>query len=231
MVRQMQDPEGSSFSLRSRESRGVSLFSYLSDASPAFERGSQMHINKQSSLHLATDDDLTKSLPEEGGDDDDDDDWRNGDPDTGPPSPDDRRDSILLFQRYSTPDILRQNGGNSREEAEAEAEVSPGLEPDTESGLNVTQDTDGELVSQAERSQQSPERLEEPPEEVEEHERDPKRPEASPAQRRAVAQRVSTLLAALSAALEEEGCAEAQLKDLERHCQRFHSLLKVSAYL
>ncbi|XP_076125056.1 RIPOR family member 3 isoform X1 [Alosa pseudoharengus] len=225
MVRQMQDQEGGSFSLGSRESRGVSLLSYLSDTSPAFERGSQTHISKQSSLHLNTDDEIAKSLPEEGGDDNDDDDddvsvWRNDDPDTGTPSPDDtdRRDSILLFQRSSTPDILRQNGGGG------EVEVTRPLEPaDAESSLNTSHDTDAEVGSQVE--QQVSAGLKEPEEDPEE-EQAPTQPEVSPAQRIAVAQRVGTLLTALSAALEEEGCTETQLRDLGKQSRHFHNILK-----
>lgn len=230
MVRQMRDQEGGgggrggggvggggSFSLCSRESRGVSLLSYLSEASGAFERGSQTPLSKHSSLHTPTDDELSKSLPEEGGDGDDDSVWQN-DPDTSPPSPEEtRRDSLLLFQRYSTPDILRQNGG-----------VSPGLETDMESSLNTSQDTDTEVGSQADR-QRVPVAPEEPPE-PEQEARDPKPPEPSPAQRRAAAQRISTLLGALEAALEEEkGCTETQLADLEKQVQHFNTVLKVSA--
>ncbi|XP_031423809.1 RIPOR family member 3 isoform X2 [Clupea harengus] len=203
MVRQMQDQEGGSFSLGSRESRGASLLSYLSDTSPAYERGSQTHISKRSSLHIPTDDELNKSLPEEGGDDD----WQN-DPDTSPPSPDEtRRDSLLLFQRYSTPDILRQNRG-----------ASPVLEPDTESSLNTTQDTNGEVGPQVEQ------RVSVGLEEAEEQAL--QQPEVSVAQRIAVAQRISTLLAALAAALGEEGCTETPLRELEKQIQHLNNVLK-----
>ena len=53
-------------------------------------------------------------------------------------------------------------------------------------------------------------------------------PEVSVAQRIAVAQRISTLLAALAAALGEEGCTETPLRELEKQIQHLNNVLKVS---
>ncbi|XP_028855049.1 RIPOR family member 3 isoform X2 [Denticeps clupeoides] len=198
MVRQLKDPEGS-FSLGSRESRGVSLLSYLSDASQAYEQGKQMELDKRGSPRTPTDN-PSKSLREETMGEN----WPPR-PGTSPPSPDEsRRESMLLFHRYSTPDILRQNG----------EQAPPGLD----SPLNTSQETDVEAGSSQAEQPRSAETA---------------RPEhASPqakvggVQRRAVALRISTLLAALDSALEEQGCTETQLRGLEKQVQHFSQTLK-----
>ncbi|XP_063070866.1 RIPOR family member 3 [Engraulis encrasicolus] len=274
MVRQMREQEGEgggggggggrrgvggggragSFSLASRDSRGVSLLSYLSENSAAFERGGGGRGGRGSSVHTPTDDDeMTRSFPEEeGGDegDDGDDDsvWRSEPNDASTPSPgDSRRDSMLLFQRssslvdnrirrYSTPDILRQNGGG------VPSCPSGLLETDLESSLNTSQDTDAESEQQH-LQQQAPVTVgpvtmtPEEPHTVPVPESDPnaqdlKAAEPSPAQRRAVAQRISTLLAALETALGEEKekggrtHTESQLTVLGKQVQHLNTVLK-----
>ncbi|XP_061074772.1 RIPOR family member 3 [Conger conger] len=103
MVKQFQDPD-SSFPLIRKESPGVSLLSYLSDSTQAFTTsslcGEEEEEEEEEEASRSRDD------PVETGDR-----WP-AHPAVGPltPAESQARSSPLPPQRYSTPDILRQNG-------------------------------------------------------------------------------------------------------------------------
>ncbi|KAJ8400860.1 hypothetical protein AAFF_G00392140 [Aldrovandia affinis] len=122
MVRQLQDPE-SSFPLSRRESRGVSLLSYLSDSTQAFT----------ASLY-------GEGEAEIGGEGEEEEEGEGGGPEaqdrpgeTGhrwPPTPGESEPgSPLPLHRYSTPDILKQNPAR---DAESAADDAAGAEPEPE---------------------------------------------------------------------------------------------------
>uniref|UniRef100_A0A8B9L909 RIPOR family member 3 n=1 Tax=Astyanax mexicanus TaxID=7994 RepID=A0A8B9L909_ASTMX len=125
MMRQLQDVDGS-ISIGSRESRGVSLLSYLSDSTqaltpPAYEKARCPPVTPEPPAETqSVDDDLLKTpLGEESGE------WPSELETSSPSSPSpggSKRESIFLFQRYSTPDILRQNGELATNQEEEEVE-------------------------------------------------------------------------------------------------------------
>ncbi len=99
--------------------------------------------------------------------------------DTASPSPAvSKRDSIFLFHRYSTPDILKQNGEVTPSTGEGDAQETAAPEEET----SVKQGIEDRLLV--------------------------KDREASRAQKRAVAKRVSSLLNDLNTELEEMSNAE-----------------------
>ncbi|XP_067316514.1 RIPOR family member 3 isoform X2 [Pseudorasbora parva] len=126
MVRQIQDVDGS-FSIGSRESRGVSLLSYLADSThalspPAYEKTSDPPITRHPALDTKLqDDDLLKTATEDAEESVE---WPS-ETDTASPSPaGSKRDSIFLFHRYSTPDILKQNVEMTSSTGEGEQETT-----------------------------------------------------------------------------------------------------------
>ncbi|XP_076869921.1 RIPOR family member 3 isoform X2 [Brachyhypopomus gauderio] len=203
MMRQLQDADGS-FSIGSRESRGVSLLSYLSDSAqalppPVYDRTSHPAVITDPPTDTqSVDDDLLKTPPEEG---DESGEWPS-EPDTGSPSPGSSKpDSILLFQRYSTPDILRQNG---------EVAANPGAETGETTTVEEIRDE-----ASAEQGTKEPQ----PPTGVTEI-----------FQRRAAAVKVSSALAELDATLLEISCAEAVLKRLDHQTWQLGQVLKSDMY-
>ncbi|KAL7891874.1 hypothetical protein AOLI_G00013500 [Acnodon oligacanthus] len=201
MMRQLQDPDGS-FSIGSRESRGVSLLSYLSDSAQAltpsaYERAGRLPVTPEPSADTqSVDDDLLKTPLGEG---DESGEWPS-EPETSSPSPGgSKRDSIFLFQRYSTPDILRQNGEvATNQEVEAEQSAAP----------------DEVRVEEASAEQEETEK-----------------PQARAgvvgnSQRKAAAVKVSLALAELDATLQEMSCAEEELKRLDLQTRQFYQDLK-----
>ncbi|KAJ8358896.1 hypothetical protein SKAU_G00154210 [Synaphobranchus kaupii] len=113
MVKQLQDPD-SSFPLSRKESPGVSLLSYLSDSSQAFSpslygegEGEGEEEGEETGAEEAP---RSRGDPEQGGPGGTGDRWP-PDHNAGPPTPEESRPgSPLPPQRYSTPDILKQNG-------------------------------------------------------------------------------------------------------------------------
>ncbi|KAL7833217.1 hypothetical protein SRHO_G00302350 [Serrasalmus rhombeus] len=201
MMRQLQDPDGS-FSIGSRESRGVSLLSYLSDSAQAltpsaYERAGRLPVTPEPSADTqSVDDDLLKTPLGEG---DESGEWPS-EPETSSPSPGgSKRDSIFLFQRYSTPDILRQNGEvATNQEVEAEQSTAP----------------DEVRVEEASAEQEVQEK-----------------PQARAgvvgnSQRKAAAVKVSLALAELDATLQEMSYAEDELKQLDLQTRQFYQDLK-----
>uniref|UniRef100_A0AAR2LKY5 FAM65 N-terminal domain-containing protein n=1 Tax=Pygocentrus nattereri TaxID=42514 RepID=A0AAR2LKY5_PYGNA len=201
MMRQLQDPDGS-FSIGSRESRGVSLLSYLSDSAQAltpsaYERAGRLPVTPEPSADTqSVDDDLLKTPLGEG---DESGEWPS-EPETSSPSPGgSKRDSIFLFQRYSTPDILRQNGEvATNQEVEAEQSTAP----------------DEVRVEEASAEQEVQEK-----------------PQARTgvvgnSQRKAAAVKVSLALAELDATLQEMSYAEDELKQLDLQTRQFYQGLK-----
>ncbi|KAI4888091.1 hypothetical protein NFI96_021972 [Prochilodus magdalenae] len=201
MMRQLQDPDGS-FSIGSRESRGVSLLSYLSDSAqaltpPAYERAGRPPITLEPSVDTqSVDDDLLKAPLGEG---DESGEWPS-EPETSTPSPrGSKRESIFLFQRYSTPDILRQNGEvATNQEVEAEETAAPDEvrveEPSAEQEVKEKPQVQAGVVGIS--------------------------------QRKAAAVRVSLALAELDATLQEMSFAEDELKRLDLQTQQFSQVLK-----
>ncbi|XP_037390886.1 RIPOR family member 3 isoform X1 [Pygocentrus nattereri] len=220
MMRQLQDPDGS-FSIGSRESRGVSLLSYLSDSAQAltpsaYERAGRLPVTPEPSADTqSVDDDLLKTPLGEVGlvqlqnvgpspfgvgiQGDESGEWPS-EPETSSPSPGgSKRDSIFLFQRYSTPDILRQNGEvATNQEVEAEQSTAP----------------DEVRVEEASAEQEVQEK-----------------PQARTgvvgnSQRKAAAVKVSLALAELDATLQEMSYAEDELKQLDLQTRQFYQGLK-----
>uniref|UniRef100_A0A8C8GTM2 FAM65 N-terminal domain-containing protein n=1 Tax=Oncorhynchus tshawytscha TaxID=74940 RepID=A0A8C8GTM2_ONCTS len=201
MVRQLQhDPEGS-FSLVSRESRGVSLLSFLADTSQALNRtptysqgGSQTQISLTEDLVSESsppEERTSRGLP---GTSETGDEWPPTDPDTGLSSPstpgETKRGSLLAQQqRYSTPDILRQNGGGPS----PSSSPSPGRETDTE--------TEQEKEALA-------------------------RPVVTSNQHKAQALRISVLLRELESALQGQECKERELRTLDNQILHLNTILK-----
>ncbi|XP_030636137.1 RIPOR family member 3 [Chanos chanos] len=105
MMRQWQDAD-SPLLLRSRPMRGVSLFSYLSDCSPAltphtYKSRSLSHISPETPSDTSPGEELLKPPLEDEADD-----WS---ADPSPSLDGNQHDSTLMLHRYSTPDILKQN--------------------------------------------------------------------------------------------------------------------------
>uniref|UniRef100_A0A674B142 RIPOR family member 3 n=1 Tax=Salmo trutta TaxID=8032 RepID=A0A674B142_SALTR len=198
MVRQLQhDPEGS-FSLVSRESRGVSLLSFLADTSQALnltptnsQGGSQTQISLTEDLVSESsppEERTSRGLP---GTSETGDEWPPTDPDTGLSSPstpgETKRGSLLAQQQwYSTPDILRQNGGGPS----PSSSPSPGRETDTE-----TKEALARLV-------------------------------VTSNQHKAQALRISALLGELESALQGQECKERELRTLDNQILHLNTILK-----
>uniref|UniRef100_A0A8C2KIH0 RIPOR family member 3 n=1 Tax=Cyprinus carpio TaxID=7962 RepID=A0A8C2KIH0_CYPCA len=201
MMRQIQDAD-SSFSIGSRESRGVSLLSYLADSTqalspPAYEKTSVPPTKHQPDLDAKLqDDDLLKTPTEDAEESVD---WPS-ETDTASPSPaGSKRDSIFLFHRYSTPDILKQNGEAtpSTGEGDAQETTAPDEAPEEETLFN--QGIEDRLLV--------------------------KDRNVGRAQKRAVAKRVSSLLDDLDTELEEMSNAET-LKKLDLQIRQLNEVLK-----
>uniref|UniRef100_A0A4W4DZS3 FAM65 N-terminal domain-containing protein n=1 Tax=Electrophorus electricus TaxID=8005 RepID=A0A4W4DZS3_ELEEL len=204
MMHQLQDADGS-FSIGSRESRGVSLLSYLSDSAQAltplvYDRASHPPVILDPSTDTqSVDDDLLKTPLGEG---DGSSEWPS-EPETGSFSPgSSKQDSILLFQCYSTPDILRQN-----------CEVAANLEVETK-GMTATHDgRDKALAEQvAKEKPQAPTGV------------------VRVFQRREAAVKVSLALAELDTTLLEMSCAEEELKRLDHQTWQLSQVLKSDVY-
>ncbi|KAG5836432.1 hypothetical protein ANANG_G00254660 [Anguilla anguilla] len=106
MAKQFQDPD-SSFPLIRKESLGVSLLSYMSDSTQAFTQSLCGEEEEDTCVEEAqrSRDDPEQDSPRETGDH-----WP-PDPNAGPPTPGESQPSSPFPpQRYSTPDILKQNG-------------------------------------------------------------------------------------------------------------------------
>ncbi|XP_051986250.1 RIPOR family member 3-like [Xyrauchen texanus] len=196
MMRQLQDADGS-FSIGSRESRGVSLISYLADSTqalspPAYERtGIQPptpHLAPDTKLQ---DDDVLKTPP---GDAEESVEWPSETETPSPSSAGSKRDSIFLFHRYSTPDILRQNGEVTTSTGEGEVVRT------TEEDTSFNQGLEGRFPV--------------------------KDRGLNRAQRRAVMKRVTSLLEDMHAALQEMSNAETELKKLDLQIRQLHEVLK-----
>ncbi|KAG7478264.1 hypothetical protein MATL_G00078570 [Megalops atlanticus] len=198
MVKQLQDPENS-FPLSRRESRGVSLLSYLSDSTQTFPNSLFREGEGESSEERPPDtpDSLGQDSPEEKEDR-----WP-PDPETGPPTPGESKPgSPLPLHRYSTPDILKQNGG-------------PAPSKDTESCANTSTDSRPEETLSFKGSEEPAQT----------------QPEVSSSQRRALALRISVLLGDLEGALQRHSCPEKELKRLEKHILNFKNILKNDLYI
>lgn len=200
MMRQMQDADGS-FSIGSRESRGVSLLSYLADSTqalspPAYEKTSGPPVAQHTVLDAKIqDDDLLKTHT----DAEESVEWPS-ETDTASPSPaGSKRDSIFLFHRYSTPDILKQSGEMSVSAGEGDAQETTNPDEATEQETSFKQETEDRVPVK---------------------DRKPSR-----AQKRAVAKRVSALLEDLNTALEETSNVET-LKKLDLQIRQLNHVLK-----
>ncbi|KAK7145225.1 hypothetical protein R3I94_011355 [Phoxinus phoxinus] len=196
MMRQIQDADGS-FSIGSRESRGVSLLSYLADSTqalspPAYEKTSNPALTHLPVLDTKLqDDDLSKTPTEDAEESVE---WPS-ETDTASPSPaGSKRDSIFLFHRYSTPDILKQNGEVSPSTGEGDAQETTAAEEEAtfKQGLD--------RLALKDRK-------------------------AGKAQKRAVARRVGSLLEELNKELEETSNVEA-LKKLDLQIRQLKEVLK-----
>ncbi|KAM9536978.1 RIPOR family member 3 isoform 2-T4 [Salvelinus alpinus] len=225
MVRQLQhDPEGS-FSLVSRESRGVSLLSFLADTSQALnptptysQGGSQTQISLTEDLVSESsppEERMSRGLP---GTSETGDEWPPTDPDTGlssPSTPGETKWGSLLAQqqRYSTPDILRQNGGGPS----PSSSPSPGRETDTE--------TVPIRSSKGEPGVEVEVRL--GYEDIEEQEKEAlARPVVTSNQHKAQALRISALLGELESALQGHECKERELRTLDNQILHLNTILK-----
>ncbi|XP_072541042.1 RIPOR family member 3 isoform X1 [Salminus brasiliensis] len=203
MMRQLQDVDGS-FSIGSRESRGVSLLSYLSDSAqaltpPAYDRASCPPVTPDTPADTqSVDEDFPKTPLGEG---DESGEWPS-EPETSSPSPGgSKRESIFLFQRYSTPDILRQNG-----EAATNLEVE--AEERTESDEVQVEEEEPTVEPEVKENPQVPVRV------------------VGYSQRKAAAMKASLALAELDATLQEMSCTEAELKRLDLQTQQLSQDLK-----
>ncbi|XP_066520880.1 RIPOR family member 3 [Hoplias malabaricus] len=210
MMRQLQDPDGS-FSIGSRESKGVSLLSYLSDSAqvltpPAYEREKRPPLTPDHQMDThSVDDDLLKTPLGEG--------EESGEWPSEPSSPSpgvSKKDSIFLFQRYSTPDILQQN-----------KEISTSLEEREEGEI-----TEAEELIEPEEEQEEVEKEEERENETEKEKPQIQTGMIRNSQRKAAAMKVSMALTELDAKLEEISCAEAELKRLDLQTQQLRQVLK-----
>ncbi|XP_016312589.1 protein FAM65C-like [Sinocyclocheilus anshuiensis] len=195
MMRQMQDADAS-FSIGSRESRGVSLLSYLADSTqapspPAYEKTSDPPTKHHPVLDAKLQDDELLKTPTE--DAEESVEWPS-ETDTASPSPaGSKRDSIFLFHRYSTPDILKQNGEVTPSTETTAPDEAPEEETLFKQGIE-----DRLLVKDS---------------------------KAGRAQKRAVAKRVSSLLDDLNTELEEMSNAET-LKKLDLQIRQLNEVLK-----
>ncbi|XP_052415539.1 RIPOR family member 3 [Carassius gibelio] len=201
MMRQIQDADGS-FSIGSRETRGVSLLSYLADSTqalspPAYEKTSDPPTKHHPVLDTKLqDDDLLKTPTEDAEESVE---WPS-ETDTASPSPaGSKRDSIFLFHRYSTPDILKQNGEVTPSTGEGDAQETTAPDEVPEEETLFKQGIEDRLLM--------------------------KDRNMGRAQKRAVAKRVSSLLDDLNTELEEMSNAET-LKKLDLQIRQLNEVLK-----
>ncbi|KAB5583908.1 hypothetical protein PHYPO_G00101230 [Pangasianodon hypophthalmus] len=205
MMRQFQDADGS-FSVGSRESRGVSLLSYLSDSAQAlsplvYERASHPPIFPDLSMDCqSVDDDLLQTPLGEG----DECGECPSEPETNSPSPgDSKRDTTILFQCYSTPDILQQNGVVASNQ-----EVEP---------VKLKVATDDLIVEEVEEG------FEEKPKVL--------AVGVENSQRRAVAMKVGLAQAQVATTLQEMSFDKTELKHLNLQIQQLSQILKRDVYI
>ncbi|XP_026121750.1 RIPOR family member 3 isoform X2 [Carassius auratus] len=201
MMRQIQDADGS-FSIGSRETRGVSLLSYLADSTqafspPAYEKTSDPPTKHHPVLDTKLqDDDLLKTPTEDAEESVE---WPS-ETDTASPSPaGSKRDSIFLFHRYSTPDILKQNGEVTPSTGEGDAQETTAPDEVPEEETLFKQGIEDRLLM--------------------------KDRNMGRAQKRAVAKRVSSLLDDLNTELEEMSNTET-LKKLDLQIRQLNEVLK-----
>ncbi|XP_060775139.1 RIPOR family member 3 isoform X5 [Neoarius graeffei] len=207
MLRQFQEADGS-FSTSSRESRGVSLISYLSDSAQAlsplvYERASYPPIFPDLSMdYLSVDADLLKTPLGEG---DESGAWLS-EPEISSPSPgDSKRDAIFHYQCYRTPDILQQTGVVATNQV---------VEP-VKSKV-ATNDLVVEEVSVEERIEEIPKVL---------------KMGVGNSQRRAVAMKVGLVQAQVAVTLQEMSFAKAELKRLNLQILQLDQVLKRDIYI
>ncbi|KAI7807617.1 putative protein FAM65C [Triplophysa rosa] len=199
MMRQLQDAD-SSFSIGSRESRGVSLLSYLADSTqtlnpPAYEKTSHLPLTPRQDTKLQ-DEEILKTPP---GDAEESLEWPS-ETDTASPSPaESKRDSIFLFHRYSTPDILRKNANvtPSTGDGDAQGTTAPDETALEEPSFNQVPETPIEKEKSLSRSQ-----------------------------RRAVSVRIRSLLEDLDSALQDMSIVETALKTLDVQIRQLNEVLK-----
>ncbi|XP_019899990.2 RIPOR family member 3 isoform X4 [Esox lucius] len=219
MVRQLHhDPE---CSLVSRASRGVSLLSYLADTSqaptPSYSQG-----GSQTQISLAEDLATESSPPEQqtlkglSGTSETGDMWPLTDPDTGPSSSstlgETNRSSLLtLRQRYSTPDILRQNGGPSPSSNPIPGKTVKGKETTPETVLIVGGGPGGEMQMRLG---------------YKESEEAPAKPVETSSQRKAQALRISALLRGLETSLQGQESTQRELRALGNQILHLSTILK-----
>ncbi|XP_051752918.1 RIPOR family member 3 [Ctenopharyngodon idella] len=201
MMRQIQDTDGT-FSIGSRESRGVSLLSYLADSTqalspPAYEKTSDPPLTRHPVLDTKLqDDDLLKTPTEDAEESVE---WPS-ETDTASASPaGSKRDSIFLFHRYSTPDILKQNGAVTPSTGEGDAQETMAPDEVAEEETSFKQGVEDRLQLKDRK--------------------------VGRAQKRAVAKRVSSLLEELNTALEEMSNVET-LKKLDLQIRQLNEVLK-----
>uniref|UniRef100_A0A672SKJ9 FAM65 N-terminal domain-containing protein n=1 Tax=Sinocyclocheilus grahami TaxID=75366 RepID=A0A672SKJ9_SINGR len=200
MMRQIQDADGSFF-IGSRESRGVSLLSYLADSTqalspPAYEKTSDPPTTHHSVLDTKLqDDNLPKTHTEDAEESME---WPS-ETDTASPSPaGSKRDSIFLFHRYSTPDILKQNGDVTPSTGEGDAQEMA-LDEAPEEETSFKQGIEDRLLVKDRK--------------------------VGRAEKRAVAKRVSSLLEDLNTELEDMSNVET-LKKLDLQICQMNKVLK-----
>nr|XP_055069777.1 RIPOR family member 3 [Misgurnus anguillicaudatus] len=196
MMRQLQDADGS-FSIGSRESRGVSLLSYLADSTqaltpPAYEKTNHLPLTPRQDTKLQ-DHYLLKTPPEDAEESVE---WPS-ETDTASASPaESKRDSIFLFQRYSTPDILRKNLDVTPSASEGDAPPDETAEEET----SFKQESEERPVVQDKS--------------------------LSRAQRRAVTLRISSLLEDLDSVLQDMSGVDTELKKLDLQLHQLNKVLK-----
>ncbi|KAJ7998793.1 hypothetical protein DPEC_G00208610 [Dallia pectoralis] len=216
MVRQIHHDPECSFSLVSRASRGVSLLSYLTDTSqaptpPYSQGGSQTQISLAEDLASESSPTEQRMLRGLSGTSMTGDEWPQTDPDTGLSSPstprETKRGSLLaLRQRYSTPDILRQNGGLS-----PSSSPIPGKETITET-VPVGVESPGVEVQVRLAYEDSVEA--------------PAKAVASSSQRKAQALRIRTLLRGLETTLPGQESTHRELRALGNQILHLTTILK-----
>ncbi|XP_016367757.1 protein FAM65C isoform X1 [Sinocyclocheilus rhinocerous] len=200
MMRQIQDADGSFF-IGSRESRGVSLLSYLADSTqalsaPAYEKTSDPPTTHHPVLDTKLqDDNLPKTHTEDAEESVE---WPS-ETDTASPSPaGSKRDSIFLFHRYSTPDILKQNGDVTPSTGEGDAQETA-LDEAPEEETSFKQGIEDRLLVKDRK--------------------------VGRAEKRAMAKRVSSLLEDLNTELEDMSNVET-LKKLDLQIRQMNKVLK-----
>ncbi|KAL0191666.1 hypothetical protein M9458_014364, partial [Cirrhinus mrigala] len=120
--------------------------------------------------------------------------------DTASPSPaGSKRDSIFLFHRYSTPDILKQNGEATPSTGEGDAQETTVPDEAPEEDSSFKQAIEDRLLVKDKK--------------------------ASRAQKRAVAKRISSLLEDMNTELEETSNVET-LQKLDLQIRQLNEILK-----